>query len=270
LPLRKSALYANDTISFDRLSITPGIRFDKTNTNGNATSPSLGITYRLWESTIVRAYTANGFNVPPLSYTYGDNSVNLIANPDLKVETVRSYQAGAETGALKFLWMKLTAFRSDVRDAIDFANISDTSRQALNRIRQRRQGIELEAKTAPVYNTSLTAGADFIDAKDLDTGERIQDIPTHVYDLGVVYNDERSWRARLNGRYINWNAQPEYQGKYNSPVFDLNVIKKIYQHGDASLEAFVNAHNIFNSSNYLLFIYPNPDRWFEGGLRYKF
>ncbi len=269
--LIKSALYANDTMSFGRLSITPGIRFDKTSSNGDVTSPSLGLTYSLANNTILRVYTANGFNVPPLVYTYGDGATGL-PNPNLKAEMVHSYQAGMETTALKFAWVKLTAFRNDIRDALTVETDSLGFRIAENNARQRRQGIEVEMKTLPVYNTSLTFGADFIDAKDLVSGERLQYIPSRVYDLGLLYDDEHSFRALLKGRYIDWNADPLslYPGKYNSFIFDLNMIKKIYQYEQSALEAFLNVHNMLNSNQSVLSLYPNPERWYEGGIRYKF
>jgi vitamin B12 transporter len=270
---RKWALYANDTISLNKLSFTPGVRYDHTSTNGSITSPSLGITYSLAENTILRAFTARGFSIPTLFDTFGD-SVNFIHNPDLKMETVWTHQAGIETAALKYIWLKMTAFTNNVRDALFQQNLTPSTFTTVNQGRQRRQGLEIEAKTLPVYHTSLFGGAEFIDAKTLDDGKRIGNVPTHVYDLGLRYDDEQSLRALLKGRYINWNASqfdiPDLQGAYGSFVFDLSVTKKIYQHKDASLEAFAGAHNIFNGNQYLVAVFRNPERWFEGGLRYTF
>ncbi len=269
--LIKSALYANDTMSFGKLSITPGIRYDKTSSNGDVTSPSLGMTYGLANNTILRIYAANGFNIPPLVYTYGDGATGL-PNPNLKAEMVHSYQAGAESSALKYVWVKLTAFRNDIRDAITNEVTSPGFHITENNARQRRQGVEVEMKTLPVYNTSLTFGADFIDAKDLVSGQRLQYIPSRIYDLGLLYDDERFFRALLKGRYIDWNTDPlfPYPGKYNTFMFDLNMVKKIYQHEQTALEAFLNIHNMLNGSQYVLSLYPNPERWYEGGIRYKF
>ncbi len=263
------AFYGNDTLLFNKLSITPGIRYDFTSSNGAITSPSLGIAYRLGHDTILRAYTAKGFSIPTPAETFG-NDAFFTANPGLKMETVWSYQAGAETAALKYLWMKVSAFRNEIRDAIMDVPSSPTTSTRVNGGRQRRQGIEAEAKTAPVYNISFSAGAEYIDAKDLDTGTRSQTVPTHVYDLGLRYDDEQSFKALLHGRYINWNSRPDFNGKYGSVIYDLNMIKKIYRHNDASLEAFVNAHNLFNGSQYYIDAFKNPGRWYEGGIRYKF
>jgi vitamin B12 transporter len=166
----------------------------------------------------------------------------------------------------------VSAFRNEIRDALDSEPTSTSGAQFtfVNEGRQRRQGFEVEVKTVPVYHFSVFAGAEFIDAKDLDTGERLTDIPTHVYDLGLHFNDEHTFKALLQGRYINWNSQPLLQADYGAFVFDLSMIKKLQERKDTSLEAFANIHNIFNGSQYPISVYKNPERWLEGGIRYKF
>lgn len=267
--ITKSAVYANDTLVFNSFSVTPGIRHDHISTNGNITSPSLGIAYSVANSTILRASAAKGFSIPTLGETFGD-SVSYTANPNLKAETVWSYQIGAETAAVKYLWMKLSAFRNDIRDGTISAPSSTTTYTRVNGGRQRRQGVEIALRTAPVYNTSISAGAEFIDAEDLDTGLKIHGVPAQVYDIGIRYDDERSFEALLQGRYVNWNADPIDNGKYGSFIFDLTSVKKIYSHKDSSLEAVVAIHNIFDGSQYPIDIFKNPGRWYEGGIRYKF
>ena len=73
--IRKWAIYANDTMVFDKLAVTPGIRYDHTNTNGSITSPSLGLTYGILNNTIFRAYAAKGFNIPTPGDTFGDGGI---------------------------------------------------------------------------------------------------------------------------------------------------------------------------------------------------
>ncbi len=267
--ITKLAFYANDTLVFNNFSVTPGIRHDHISTSGDITSPSLGVTYSVANSTIVRASAAKGFSIPTLGETFGD-SVYYTANPNLKAETVWSYQIGAETAAVKYVWMKLSAFRNDIRDGIISAPSSTTTFTRVNGGRQRRQGVEIALRTAPVYNTSISAGSEFIDAEDLDTGAKIQGVPAQVYDIGIRYDDERSFEALLQGRYVNWNAEPMDNGKYGSFIFDFSSAKKIYSHKDSSLEAIVAVHNIFDGSQYSIDIFKNPGRWYEGGIRYKF
>jgi vitamin B12 transporter len=263
-----TALFINDTMSLGHLSITPGIRYDSTDTNGDFTSPSFGVTYKLTTTTLLRAYTAKAFNMPSLGETYGNNIFH-VSNPNLKMEEVMSYEAGLETTAVNHLWMKLSVFRYDLKSGITTsAAANNTAFTSVNKNKERRQGMEIELKTEPIFYTSLSAGAAFMSAKDPDTGETIEDIPQRTYDVGLRY-DDKSLRALLNGHSIDWNTDPTLNGKYNSFIFDLHVTVNLEVQGRA-IEAFADLHNMFNGSQYITDVYKNPGRWLEGGVRYLF
>jgi len=111
------AVYANDTIVIDRWSVTPGIRYDYNSITGSFVSPSLGVTYRLGEDSIARASVARGFTIPPLSWTSG-GALFLDPNLSLEPERVWSYQAGVESAAFRYLWVKATIFRHELENAL--------------------------------------------------------------------------------------------------------------------------------------------------------
>ncbi len=115
--LEKWAFFANNTIVINKFTFTPGVRYDYTNTNGDFWSPSLGITYKLAEKTVLRGYIAKGFNIPGLSETFGSGP-SYVPNPDLEMEKVLSYQVGMESTAFKYVWLKTTLYRHDISDAI--------------------------------------------------------------------------------------------------------------------------------------------------------
>jgi vitamin B12 transporter len=265
--LRKFAVFANDTILLNKFSITPGIRYDDVNITEGFMSPSLGITYEISDNTILRAFVARGFSIPPLSASIDNEVYYYKGNPDLEVEKVWSYQLGFETGVLKYLWLKASAFRHEISNVIVDVILSEEPLlwTKTNKGDQRREGIEIEVKTVPYYNMTFSAGTTFIDISGSSTDLTM---PEYTYDLGLEYNDKKSLRAVLKGHYIWWiNA---FDGDYNSFVFDFNVIKILYKKEDHTLEAFLTAHNIFNASQYAIGGYENPGRWIEGGLRYKF
>jgi vitamin B12 transporter len=267
--LRKAGFYLNDTLSFSRVSVTPGIRYDHTSSNKDFTSPSLGVTFSVAETTILRAYAARGYSIPTLGMRYGDNMF-VTANPDLKMERVLSYQSGVETAALKYIWTKLSVFRHEIQDVIAPDPLSGPSMKIINKGRQRRQGMEAQFKTAPFYGASLTGGVEYISARDLDSNLIIKNIPRHIYDLGLLYESGNAFAAQLKGRYINWNADPAYGASDDSFVSDLNIMKVLFANSDTSLEMFATVHNLFNDSLYPLSGYKNSDRWAEAGMRYKF
>jgi vitamin B12 transporter len=267
--LDKWALYLNDTIKLGRFSLTPGLRYDNTSTNGDFWSPSLGVTCAIADSTVLRAYGARGFSIPPLGYTYATGFLS-VPNPDLKMEKVWSYSVGFETAAMKYLWLKTTYFHHSVSDALSSQALPDDKFTTVNAGKQRREGVEVEVKTTPVYHLSFTAGFIFTNAKDETTGEVIKDIPRYVYDMGILYDDSRFLRALFKGRYIDWNAYPDSNGRYSAMVWDLNLSRKFSLSESFTGEIFFTAHNLFNGAQYISDMYQNPRRWFEGGLRFSF
>jgi vitamin B12 transporter len=267
--LKKWAAFANDTIILGKFSVTPGIRYDHANLFSDFTSPSLGVTCNLSDKTLLRAYVARGFSDPALSDLF-TSSPSYTPNPSLKPEKVWSYQAGVETGELHYLWLKVSAFRHDIKDGVVDEDLPDGTFTRVNQNSIRRQGIEAELKTLPFYNIVLQAGATWLNEKNRTTGEDIKDVPEYTYLIALKYDDEKSFKALFKGYYIWWNEPDTRNAKYSSMIFDLNMIKIFYKQKDRSLEAFLTAHNLFNGSQYFHDIYPNAKRWFEGGIRFKF
>jgi vitamin B12 transporter len=265
----KWAVFANDTVTLGDFAVTPGLRYDHISTNGDFVSPSLGITYTPLEQTILRGYVARGFNIPPLGATFGDGFFSL-ENPALQVEKVWSYSVGVETAVLTYFRFKTTGFIHDIRDVIVNEPVTEATFRAVNKGRQRRQGAEVEIRTVPIYNTSLLAGYTLLDVRDRETDQRIRNFPTHTYDLGLDYNGDESLRGALRGHYIWWNADPAMNGRYSAIIWDMNLNRKIIERSGTTAEAFFTAHNIFNGAQYLDGFFPNPRRWFEVGLKFRF
>lgn len=269
--LEKWAVFLNDTFSFGKLSITPGIRYDSTNTSGDFWSPSLGVTYSPFENTILRTYIARGFNMPPLALTFGDGLFS-VANSSLKMERVWSYSLGFETTVLRYAWLKTTIFRHEISDLLSGVLLPDGRFSYVNKDKQRRQGVEVEIKSMPLFNTSLTFGFTFTDAKDRVTENVIPLVARHTYDVGLQYDDKKGFIAILKGRYINWNGEPMDYGRDTAMIWDLNISKKVFAFNDEqqAAELFFSAHNLFNGAQYSAYPFRNPRRWFEGGVRFCF
>lgn len=268
--LKKWSIFVNDTIILNKLSITPGLRYDNTDPFGDFISPSLGITYEVFDKTLLRAYVARGFGLPGLGNLLDNEFGGYKGNPDLEAEKIWSYQIGVETGALKYVWLKISGFRHDLENAIVNNFFTDDPNAILfwtqvNKGSQRRQGIEIEMKTMPVYNTTFFAGAAFMDISGAnDEGT----LPKYTYDIGIQYDDNKSLKALLKGHYIWWTNT--FNGDYNSFIFDINIIKNLYKNKEYSVEGFLSGHNIFNGAQYTIDFYKNPRRWIEAGVRFKF
>jgi vitamin B12 transporter len=267
--LDKWAIFLNDTVTLGKISLTPGVRYDHTNTNGDFWSPSMGITFVPRESTVLRAYAARGFSIPPLSYTFGDGFY-FVANPALKMETVWSYSLGFETTFLRYAWLKTSIFRHDISSLLGGVQLSDGRFTSVNQGSQRLEGIEVEVKSMPVFNTALTFGYAFVDGKNSETGETLPLVARNTFDVGLQYDDRKNIRATLKGHYIQWHGEPNDNGRYTAMIWDLFLSKKVYTDEHRTMETFFSAHNLFNGAQYPAYPFRNPRRWFEGGVRFNF
>jgi len=213
---------------------------------------------------------ARGFTIPPLSWTSG-GGLFLDPNPSLDPEEVWSYQAGVESAALRYLWVKATVFRHEMEDALVLEPFGGGppafNDLIINNGDIRRQGFELEAETVPLYNLSLVAGFAYV---DLEPANERGATGIYTYNVGFRYDDKESFRAQLFGHYVWWDLDAFAQADYDDFIWDLNLNKKIWSKEKAAAELFLTAHNIFNGSQYTFGESKNPERWVEAGIRVSF
>ncbi|QXM11581.1 TonB-dependent receptor [Geomonas subterranea] len=241
-------LYVNDTITAGNFAITPSARFDWTGFGGNRFSPSFGITYALSENSLLRGYTARGYSLTSL-------------NRADSTEKVWTSQLGFESGEIPYLWLKATLFRNDTWDVL--SNESG----AIVKERQLKQGGELELRTAPLFNTSLSTGYTYIHASGGNDGAAPQYMPEHTLKLGLRYRDPSQLQAQLTGYYIDWNTPT---GRSGGILWDLHLGRTFELSDSGSVEIFGSLRNIFDNKQYLFALYKNTGRWAEVGVRCHF
>ena len=237
-------IFLNDTLSLGPVSISPGVRLDHTRTSGDQVSSSLGITWQVTDSTLLRAYTGRGFNLP------------LVISTDAPVQKIWTTQVGAESTVVPYLWIKGTLFRN--------MTWGDGVEQNL------AMGSELEVRTVPVFNTSLGAGWTYTGTTRTSDGTPVRpDRPTQTLKLALRYADS-TFRGTLTGSHINWNSPADDPGKYGGLIWDLHLGATLFKRENSSLELFFSGRNLFNGSFYSREAFPSVGRWFEGGMRVNF
>ena len=261
--IEKWAIYANDTIVIEKLSITPGIRYDHNSITGSFISPSVGATYQIGKNSILRGSVARGFMIPPLLYVSkeGDN---------LDSEEIWSYQGGFETAATKYFWIKATYFFHNLHKSLIPTGLDPSGNYiSINKGKIRRQGIEVEVQTIPFYNFTCFAGFSYAHIN----GSEESDSPNmYTYDFKIKYDDKKTFYTELCGRYTWWNIAGEapVESNYDTFIWDLNMNKKLDFKIKLQSEIFLTVRNIFNGSQYVQDDMKNPQRWVEAGLRIRF
>ncbi len=137
----------------------------------------------------------------------------------------------------------------------------------VNRGEIRRQGIELEAETISFYNFSILSGFAYVDLRPSNESGSDE---IYSFNIGIRYDDMKTFRARLFGHYIWWNLEGFTMAKYDDFIWDLNLEKEIWSKENITTGLFFTCRNLFNGSQYTLGDSKNPRRWIEAGIRFRF
>ncbi|HIJ91404.1 MAG: TonB-dependent receptor [Desulfobulbaceae bacterium] len=256
-------IYLNDTMTFGKLTLTPGLRFDHHSISDSLFSPSLGATYRLREDTLLRAMASRGFQYPILSYITGGGIWDS-PNPNLRPEIVTSWQMGVENRSLSFLSLKLNAFLHDIKEVWGLDWSSGTWG---NVGKSQRQGFELEAATTPWHNLSLVANTTYALTKP-DDGEKDA---TTAANLILRYQDQQGWRGELAGQYIWWDTMHVGGvGQNEKLVWNASLGRTVYSSSFLSCDLYGKVNNLFNGAQDNSIWYQSPDRWVLAGMKLTF
>ncbi|BCS53687.1 TonB-dependent siderophore receptor [Geobacter sp. SVR] len=243
-------VFLNDTLDLGPISLIPGVRFDRTTGRSDAFSPSMGIVWRITDETLVRGYTGLGYSLVDVANT--------------NVERIWTTQVGMESQAIPYVWLKGTLFRNQMWhiQTWDFTSL------AYRPEKQIALGAEIEARTVPVWNTSLSSGYTFTDTTR-SNGSQVFGAPRHTVQLALRY-DDKTYRGMLTGRHIWWNADPAFEARYFGLIWDLHLGAVLYKREDCALELFFSGHNLFNGAQFSDSFLLKPSRWFEGGVKVRF
>lgn len=235
----------------DKLTLTGSYRFDWYSQLQNTHSPNVGLIYSITDKSIIRATYGYGYSLPTTS------------SGTKEFETLWRTQVGIETGDVPFLWLKLFGFydrTSNVKLQLKFYDQGVEKNHSLT-----REGFEIEAKTAPVFNTSFGLGYTYAHIFNNDTDEVIKGLPKHHLLASVNYRAHGT-DAVLFARYINWNGE----SSTDQIVWDLLLSQRVFSFETGNANITFSARNIFNSSQQSSNIFANPPLRIDAGLLVNF
>ena len=255
--------YVNDVLGIGPVTLNLGGRYDDNRDFGTAFSPNAGVIYRspsgrgrLW------AQAARGFSAPPPAWVHDP----VYGNPDLDPETAVNYQAGGELTFFGRLTAGLSVFQADVDDLIRY---DMDARQYENIDRARRRGVEGTLAAAFDFGLRLSFSGCYTDVRDRDTDKVINDIPRTQLTAQAIYTHNRFTHS-LSGLYTDHNSSfPETRDERF--VFDyLASVRLPVPEPYGEVNVFGAVRNLFDSSYIYRDVWPQPDRWVEGGLSFNF
>lgn len=247
----------------DKLLLIPAVRIDHHDSFGTHTSPKLGTTYKLSENARVKANWGKGYRAPTLYELYSQMEkvgmapmpVNVIGNPDLQPEESTNFDFGfeAEKGKVNG---KVTYYQNKIKNMIDGGDY-DPDKLAQNIIWSKyinRGEVEIKGLESEIgYNFdehwSVRGVYNYLDAKDLETGDRLAYRARHNGLIQLTYTDakENPLTVNLYNRYyFNYHQSNTdgYQQDYSYSTTGLTVSKQF----NKNYRVYAGVDNIFNKS----------------------
>lgn len=250
------ALYAQDEITLsDRLTAYLGGRYDYWSTEGfiekvsapgaykniydarsqTHFSPKASLVYRPAAATTLRGSVGNAFHTPNLRDTFGwwtpTTGYTYTPNPDLKPETVTSWEIGIEQQAGSGTLLRATYYENRLKNLI-YRTQDDTllTQGVANAGKAEVKGIELEVRQKVWNGLTAFANVTYNDskitensAKPATEGKRMTNTPQQMANLGVQGN-MGPWSGTLAGHYV---------GKVYANDENKDVVSGVYGSYDA-------------------------------------
>lgn len=185
------AFYFQDQYEiFDNLILNAGFRYDRYSTFGDTTNPRAAIIYNPLSKTILKFLYGEAFRAPNAFELLFDDGLFLTANPNLKPESIRTYEAILEQYIARNYRLTLAAFHIEIEDVIiseqDPGDPTGNATIFENRGSHRSQGVEIEFEATWKTGLEGRVSYSYQDTVDKDTGAVLPNAPHQLGKLNLV------------------------------------------------------------------------------------
>lgn len=264
----------------NRFNLVAGLRFDKHNEYASRLSPKLAMQYRFARWITVKASAGGGYKAPTFSqlllnftnplvgYTVLGNRIitenvqklqqnGQIASlyiapatiPTIKAESSMGYNAGADITPVSNLRLSVNLFRNNIKDLIDTRAIAlKTNGQNVfsyfNYNNVFTQGVDVQLTYTPARNLTLSAGYQYLEAKDQEVLNQIKAGKIYYRDAN---GDERKVKtSQYGGLYNRSKHSGNVKLNYENKKYAFNVMARAIYRGRFGYGGDVNANSILD------------------------
>ena len=269
---------ASYDVSIGDVDAGAAYRRDDSDRFKSADTYRLQVSWRLSDTTRLRATAGSGIKSPTFTELFGFFPTFFIGNPNLKPEKSVGWDAGFDQtfagGKARFT---ATYFEAELEHEI-FNTPGFPGSVANRRTKSDRRGIELtlDADLAPDW--SLNAAYTYLDATEGTSGQVVEEIrrPPHVASFNLTHRflgdrGSATLSVRYNGKQsdLHFLAAAPFQETVTLDAFTLVNVNASYDLTD-NVQVFGRVENLFDEKYEEVFSYRSPGIAAYAGIRTRF
>lgn len=285
------SVYGQQILTWNRVSVIAGVRFEHNGSFGNKAVPRVSGTYLLmrggevFSGTRLRFAYGTGIKEPRFEESFGVGGFGIIPNPNLKAEENRSLEGGLQQ--LLFgdrLSLQATYFNNLFRNQIEF-NFLGTVGQYVNVNESLAHGAELELHGRLMRHLTVDGGYTYTSTEILSAplcqlipcnpllspGAPLLRRPKHSGTLLLTYLRSH-WGADVAGSFVGRRPDSDFEGLI-PPVTHAAGYALINTGGwyaiNSRMTAYINLENILNRRYEEAAGYPALKANFRAGMRFR-
>lgn len=204
------ALYLQDEVLLaDDWAMTLGARLDRHGIFGSETSPRAYLVWRASPQLVIKGGYGEAFRAPTLkqispNYVGAEGPHSFLGNADVKPETSRSFEIGADWRDARSLYTA-TVFRNEIKDLIYTNLLRREGTRAIyqydNISRARIDGLEIQLRRELGAGFAVASSLTFLDARDRDTDEKLTG-RAEFSAMPSLEWQQGPWQARLEWEHV--------------------------------------------------------------------
>lgn len=231
-------------------ALTAGVRHDRYSDVGSTTNPRLALVWDVSLDLTAKLLYGEAFRAPSFTELASINNPVVRGNPELRPETIRTWEAGLSWRARPDLLAQLSVFHYLMKDIIravpgDTPGSGSVQR---NQGRQRGAGMELEFAWAATRGLNLLGNYAYQKSIDLSTREDAGYAPHHHLYVRGEWELAPGW---MFGPQLNWVAdrrRPADDRRAKVPDYTSVDLALRHRADESGWRVFASVRNLFNAN----------------------
>lgn len=275
---RTSSFYAQDIWDItDTVDLTLGVRHDRYNDFGEATSPRMGITWAFIKDASFKVLYGEAFRAPSFVEMFTTNQPVIRGNDDLSPERIKTYEVGLSYKFNKYVASSVNYFYNDISDLIALRALESNQ----NTFRYENfgdahvQGIETETKVNISKGNYLFMNYTFQNPED-NHGDDLPSVAQHNGNFGVNVHYWKYMNTNLSAFVSGRRSRSEGDSRDDLPAYALLNLSFIGKEFFQTMEVQGTIFNLLDKDYRdpgpisIPDELPRPERTYFVGLNYKF